>query len=167
MIGRPTSTTRMGTRFPYTTLFLSIFKRGNHRARKGVALVLIVTLMILGLVFKNTIMVSARGGETIHAEFAQSYGLVDGVTKVKLAGLVVGVVTGVEHTDKGTAMVAMKVDREALDSVGSTPTARIVPLTILGGQYSVELHRSEEHTSELQSLMRLPYAILCLKKQNK
>src|SRR3546814_7016115 len=28
------------------------------------------------------------------------------------------------------------------------------------------LHRSEEHTSELQSLMRLSYAVLCLKKKN-
>src|SRR3546814_9257267 len=30
----------------------------------------------------------------------------------------------------------------------------------------VEL-RSEEHTSELQSLMRISYAVFCLKKQNK
>src|SRR3546814_10743509 len=28
-------------------------------------------------------------------------------------------------------------------------------------------HRSEEHTSELQSLMRISYAVLCLKKNNK
>src|SRR3546814_5665753 len=28
------------------------------------------------------------------------------------------------------------------------------------------LPRSEEHTSELQSLMRLPYAVFCLKKKN-
>src|SRR3546814_5269535 len=27
--------------------------------------------------------------------------------------------------------------------------------------------RSEEHTSELQSLMRIPYAVFCLKKKNK
>src|SRR3546814_7575533 len=27
--------------------------------------------------------------------------------------------------------------------------------------------RSEEHTSELQSLMRISYAVLCLKKKNK
>src|SRR3546814_1222580 len=27
--------------------------------------------------------------------------------------------------------------------------------------------RSEEHTSELQSLMRTPYAVFCLKKNNK
>src|SRR3546814_6318229 len=28
------------------------------------------------------------------------------------------------------------------------------------------LNRSEEHTSELQSLMRLSYAVFCLKKKN-
>src|SRR3546814_10088719 len=30
-----------------------------------------------------------------------------------------------------------------------------------------ELGRSEEHTSELQSLMRISYAVFCLKKKNK
>src|SRR3546814_6189590 len=30
-----------------------------------------------------------------------------------------------------------------------------------------EVHRSEEHTSELQSLMRISYAVFCLKKNNK
>src|SRR3546814_2293011 len=29
------------------------------------------------------------------------------------------------------------------------------------------VHRSEEHTSELQSLMRSSYAVFCLKKKNK
>src|SRR3546814_1635391 len=29
------------------------------------------------------------------------------------------------------------------------------------------LYRSEEHTSELQSLMRIPYAVFCLKKKKK
>src|SRR3546814_9044386 len=31
----------------------------------------------------------------------------------------------------------------------------------------VSLRRSEEHTSELQSLMRISYAVFCLKKKNK
>src|SRR3546814_1016922 len=37
---------------------------------------------------------------------------------------------------------------------------------VLGGQ-PVERHvdRSEEHTSELQSLMRISYAVFCLKKK--
>src|SRR3546814_5478675 len=30
----------------------------------------------------------------------------------------------------------------------------------------VPAHRSEEHTSELQSLMRISYAVFCLKKKN-
>src|SRR3546814_5513033 len=33
------------------------------------------------------------------------------------------------------------------------------------GDYSTTINRSEEHTSELQSLMRSPYAVFCLKKK--
>src|SRR3546814_3173273 len=32
---------------------------------------------------------------------------------------------------------------------------------------AVDAHRSEEHTSELQSLMRISYAVFCLKKKKK
>src|SRR3546814_6999667 len=36
----------------------------------------------------------------------------------------------------------------------------------VGDQCSAHLwHRSEEHTSELQSLMRISYAVFCLKKK--
>src|SRR3546814_5457075 len=38
------------------------------------------------------------------------------------------------------------------------------PSSILGINDS--LNRSEEHTSELQSLMRISYAVFCLKKKN-
>src|SRR3546814_4946744 len=34
------------------------------------------------------------------------------------------------------------------------------------GLVSVVRNRSEEHTSELQSLMRISYAVFCLKKKN-
>src|SRR3546814_7568692 len=36
-----------------------------------------------------------------------------------------------------------------------------------GPQEPHDRQRSEEHTSELQSLMRISYAVLCLKKKNK
>src|SRR3546814_4386629 len=36
-----------------------------------------------------------------------------------------------------------------------------------GRQQRSPLRRSEEHTSELQSLMRISYAVLCLKKKKK
>src|SRR3546814_1287039 len=39
-------------------------------------------------------------------------------------------------------------------------------LVIVGGQGSSAI-RSEEHTSELQSLMRISYAVFCLKKKKK
>src|SRR3546814_4712818 len=35
----------------------------------------------------------------------------------------------------------------------------------IGGPVPVDDPRSEEHTSELQSLMRIPYAVFCLKKK--
>src|SRR3546814_3389775 len=36
----------------------------------------------------------------------------------------------------------------------------------LAGRRALDM-RSEEHTSELQSLMRISYAVFCLKKKNK
>src|SRR3546814_5148425 len=39
-------------------------------------------------------------------------------------------------------------------------------ITVLFGQRALEMVRSEEHTSELQSLMRISYAVFCLKKKN-
>src|SRR3546814_4496974 len=35
------------------------------------------------------------------------------------------------------------------------------------GRLQIQTRRSEEHTSELQSLMRISYAVFCLKKKNK
>src|SRR3546814_968995 len=39
------------------------------------------------------------------------------------------------------------------------------PIGPAGAEEYVALRRSEEHTSELQSLMRIPYAVFCLKKK--
>src|SRR3546814_5341283 len=38
---------------------------------------------------------------------------------------------------------------------------------IVGGGNTIGIWRSEEHTSELQSLMRNAYAVFCLKKQQR
>src|SRR3546814_6043317 len=47
-----------------------------------------------------------------------------------------------------------------------TITARI-ELANRGGRLRPGMFRSEEHTSELQSLMRISYAVFCLKKKKK
>src|SRR3546814_3642480 len=39
--------------------------------------------------------------------------------------------------------------------------------TVAGLRTICTAHRSEEHTSELQSLMRISYAVFCLKKKKK
>src|SRR3546814_4449961 len=40
------------------------------------------------------------------------------------------------------------------------------PPKIPSGREKVVNHRSEEHTSELQSLMRISYAVFCLQKKH-
>src|SRR3546814_10019331 len=45
----------------------------------------------------------------------------------------------------------------------SLPTRSVGPLALSIGDQK----RSEEHTSELQSLMRISYAVFCLKKKKK
>src|SRR3546814_1275196 len=52
----------------------------------------------------------------------------------------------------------------------SVPSIDWLTLLLRGGLVSNDavgghMTRSEEHTSELQSLMRIPYAVFCLKKQ--
>src|SRR3546814_8201208 len=46
------------------------------------------------------------------------------------------------------------------------PLLRRIPARIVGLGFGREHIRSEEHTSELQSLMRISYAVFCLKKKN-
>src|SRR3546814_4004804 len=68
---------------------------------------------------------------------------------------------------------------DGLRSITPCPTLHDPPLAKARGEFnmghfSVEIYalpgsllsRSEEHTSELQSLMRISYAVFCLKKKN-
>src|SRR3546814_13032988 len=48
---------------------------------------------------------------------------------------------------------------------GSTATASIASLTSRASIFLPTYSRSEEHTSELQSLMRKSYAVFCLQKK--
>src|SRR3546814_4923577 len=56
----------------------------------------------------------------------------------------------------------------ALLDPGDFAQAKLVNLVRrhLGGRLPLHQIRSEEHTSELQSLMRISYAVFCLKKKN-
>src|SRR3546814_8436599 len=43
----------------------------------------------------------------------------------------------------------------------TTPKMTVITRKAYGGAYDVMASRSEEHTSELQSLMRISYAVFC------
>src|SRR3546814_4485407 len=66
--------------------------------------------------------------------------------------------------------VPANVPGEALGScsfaneAGRPMRDEMLPLAQLAGAFAFE-GRSEEHTSELQSLMRISYAVFCLKKK--
>src|SRR3546814_6383708 len=54
-----------------------------------------------------------------------------------------------------------------IDSLGRhLQTGALDELTLTTNGSQLEKYRSEEHTSELQSLMRISYAVVCLKKKN-
>src|SRR3546814_6370886 len=49
----------------------------------------------------------------------------------------------------------------------STPSPKICSPCLARRFMMANISRSEEHTSELQSLMRISYAVFCLKKKKK
>src|SRR3546814_5462074 len=76
------------------------------------------------------------------------------------------------NADEASAQMAMATlqapDGTARGAAQAIETDSGVKLTITGenlpaGSHGV--HRSEEHTSELQSLMRISYAVFCLKNK--
>src|SRR3546814_10759053 len=69
---------------------------------------------------------------------------------VALAGATIVTSRGDEVIDSGTIVIV----NGRIEQIGSSDCVR-VPV------------RSEEHTSELQSLMRISYAVFCLKKKKK
>src|SRR3546814_6298343 len=67
--------------------------------------------------------------------------------------------------------VAQTLDKLEQGQVGIGPAALRQPVTFISRQGTFEIghifrdaHRSEEHTSELQTLLRITYAVYCSKK---
>src|SRR3546814_10342022 len=61
------------------------------------------------------------------------------------------------HIDRAPPLIKFAADFGILEA----GEGGVLPVTVRG----VEASRSEEHTSELQSLMRISYAVFCLKKK--
>src|SRR3546814_8353633 len=67
------------------------------------------------------------------------------------------------------AIAMRKITRQGSERIGRAAAAaaagRRGRLTIVTKSNVLKVSRSEEHTSELPSLMRIPYAVFCLKKK--
>src|SRR3546814_10544321 len=77
-------------------------------------------------------------------------------------------------TEKQRACLDLLIERKTSKEIArilgiSKPTVdqRITAARIILGAANRDEARSEEHTSELQSLMRISYAVFCLKKKKK
>jgi phospholipid/cholesterol/gamma-HCH transport system substrate-binding protein len=109
------------------------------------AVVLVLFLLVGWAAFQKEKISTylAFGKETIHAEFAARSKLIgDDLTfdhVVKMNGVVIGKVTTIEETDKGTMIAGLQVDSGTRDKLGTAPTAFIEPTLVTDGVQFVGL----------------------------
>src|SRR3546814_5335741 len=96
---------------------------------------------------KNLMLGGEEGGNTIHYPSQEKLSIYDAAMQYKADGVPLVVMAGKEY---GT---------------GSSRDWAAKGTTLLGVKAVIAESRSEEHTSELQSLMRISYAVFCLKKK--
>src|SRR3546814_8341519 len=72
------------------------------------------------------------------------------------------VVTGVQTC---ALPISIQSRRDSKPNISSAPVVIEAPVQEKRRQRHLGDDRSEEHTSELQSLMRISYAVFCLKKK--
>src|SRR3546814_3387021 len=154
MSRRPPRSTRTCTLVPYTTLFRSQGVAGAHRvagAVAGIAAGVAAVARIGGLVGNGR---AALVDVAVHAPAHRIGGLARGDAAVAVAvQAAVPLVFDAAAGPQGRVGIGL---RRAVQHRGIHALER--------GQVAV---RSEEHTSEIQSLMRISYAVFCLKKKQK
>jgi phospholipid/cholesterol/gamma-HCH transport system substrate-binding protein len=122
-----------------------MFGRALHRferfsaARVGVVMITLVLVVGVALFQKTKIMTILEPGDDIKVAFARDYQLRSHVTKVKVAGVRVGLVTGLDHEEDGTVVATLHLEPGIQERLGEDPGAAIRPTTLLGGNYYVEL----------------------------
>src|SRR3546814_183456 len=176
MIRRPPRSTRTDTLFPYTTLFRSepiIQRQGTNRvvvelpgvqdtAQAKRIIGATATLEYRAAVEGNAYDAVASGSVPPDARvyYRKELGPDGKPIPILLSKRVIA--TGEQLVDA----------RYQPDPQTGTPAVSVT-LNGPGGQRMFDFtsqnvgKRSEEHTSELQSLMRISYAVFCLKKKNK
>src|SRR3546814_7150726 len=137
MIRRPPRSTRTDTRFPYTTLFRSDWASGR---------VIGFEVMKIAELGRPRVDVTFRVSGFFRDAFPEQIDLIDSAARAVMALD--------EPEEDNPAAARHRAETAALIAEGIPEKA------------AQRRARSEEHTSELQSLMRISYAVFCLKKKN-
>src|SRR3546814_255123 len=170
MIRRPPRSTRTDTLFPYPTLFRSFEgPAAVGRLRPG----------------DGVLPASAVGaaGTELAPEMAMVFivderedgAAVEGIGAHQPRPIVIGrrivlVPAFVDHVAVVQQRIEIRPDEGPVDVMGCGQVDRALGVAEGSGRTVRDVlrsARSEEHTSELQSLMRISYAVFCLKKKTK
>src|SRR3546814_4437541 len=114
--------------------------------------------------------ISDWSSDVCSSDLVQLRGIVD--VQENIQNIVIADDVGVKlHPDRlgmaGIAVADLTIGRVCDPAAGITAFHRQHALQIIEDRlHAPEAPRSEEHTSELQSLMRISYAVFCLKKKN-
>src|SRR3546814_9433281 len=74
-------------------------------------------------------------------------------------------VIGLFISNTATAVLMAPVALSTAEQLGASPYPFAMIVALAASAATIMANRSEEHTSELQSLMRISYAVFCLKKK--
>jgi phospholipid/cholesterol/gamma-HCH transport system substrate-binding protein len=130
------------------------FVKSMPKSPRAAGIAVMVGLLAFSLIAFNRprVQTMLASGEALNADFSQSYKLVPYQSVVKLAGVEVGTVTGVERAQDNRAHVSMKLEDGTLDKLGTEPAANVRPTLVLGGTYYVELVRGGQDGAEREGV---------------
>src|SRR3546814_4652615 len=74
-------------------------------------------------------------------------------------------ITTIDYAPSAIGKAAVDLIRRQAAGDSSARTRSVIPTAFIERGSCASWPRSEEHTSELQSLMRISYAVFCLKKK--
>src|SRR3546814_5888106 len=144
MIRRQPRSTRTYPLFPYTTLFRSL----APRAPEDLEAFNQVSRVIGSLTPQQTTVLRLLGEGLLNKQIAYELSISESTVKAHVSAIL-------KKLEVSSRMQAVLLAQRGALAQVSAPMA------------AAEATRSEEHTSELQSLMRISYAVFCLKQKKK
>src|SRR3546814_2501262 len=104
-------------------------------------------------------LLDAHGGKEVHAVLRE---IVNGIRRLALVNILSGITLIV--SDGANTVTEQRPKKVELMPIGLAAVNKDQRVSI-SAFLIANASRSEEHTSELQSLMRISYAVFCLKKK--